>query len=218
MLLDFPSPENADEEGLVGIGGDFSVENLINAYHKGIFPWPINQTYPYAWFSPNPRGIFQLDEFRIPRSLKKFINKELYTIKYNTQFEAVIRQCAIVKRKDQSSTWITEELIQGYISLFNEGLAYSVEVYHEENLIGGLYGVCMGSIISGESMFHLKDHASKIALVNLVNKLKKASIKILDTQMVTPVTQSLGAKEISRSDFLKMIEIKKPLHREAIFN
>lgn len=218
MEIIFPSVDTADEDGLIGIGGDFSFTNLINAYKRGIFPWPINKQYPVAWFAPDPRGVLFTEDFKIPRSLKRFLNKTSYEIKYNSNFEKVIDHCASVKRKDQKSTWIIQELKEGYTNLFHKGHAYCVEVYDEKNLIGGVYGVCIGGFVSGESMFHLKANASKFALCHLMDRLKKASIPFLDTQMVTPVTQSLGAKEISREDFCKILDTKKPLTREAIFN
>jgi leucyl/phenylalanyl-tRNA--protein transferase len=218
VQLAFPPVTDADENGLIGIGGDFSLVNLLSAYSQGIFPWPISQEYPTAWFSPDPRGVLFTRDLKIPRSLKRFMNKKPYDIRFNTNFTDVIRYCSKVPRSDNTGTWITQELIDAYQNLFDNGYAYSVEVYDNGTLVGGLYGVCIGGFVSGESMFYLKDNASKVALVMLIEKLKKSEISFLDTQMVTPITMSLGAKEIARESFIKILDTKKPLNREAIFN
>ncbi len=204
----FPPVENADEHGLLAIGGDLEVDSLLLAYTQGIFPWPINAEYPLAWFSPNPRGILYTEKLHISKSLRKFLKKEKYSVTFNRQFEAVIKNCAIVKRNDQSGTWITNEIIEAYIELHKNGFAYSVEVInHAGKLVGGLYGVNINKYFSGESMFHLEENASKVALISLVKKLIEMKIPYLDTQMVTPVVESLGGEEISREIFLKYLNI-----------
>lgn len=207
-IVDFPPIEQADEHGLVAVGGDLEIESLILAYSRGIFPWPINDDYPLAWFSPDPRGVLLTEELRISKSLKKFLKKTNYRITFNQQFEAVIKNCALQKRNGQDSTWITNDIIEAYIRLHKTGFAYSVEVINqEEKLVGGLYGVNLNCYFSGESMFHLESNTSKIALIALVNKLRELKIPYLDTQMVTPVVESLGGKNISRQDFLQYLNL-----------
>ncbi len=207
-ILDFPPVEQADDHGLLALGGDLEVDSLLLAYSRGIFPWPINDDYPLAWFSPDPRGVLITEELHISKSLKKILKKSQYDIFFNSQFEAVIKNCALQKRKDQESTWITEEIIEAYIELHKSGFAYSVEVVNQNGkLVGGLYGVNINMYFSGESMFHLESNASKIALVALVSKLAELKVPYLDTQMVTPVVESLGGKTISRKKFLEYLTI-----------
>ena len=207
MPVIFPPAQHANEQGIVAIGGRLDTETLVTAYQSGIFPWPISRDYPLTWFSPNPRGIIDFTDFHIPRSVKKFIKNCDYQVHFNRNFETVLRKCANTKRTFQTETWISEEIIRGYIELFNQKLAYSVEVYQQDNLVGGLYGVCMGEIITGESMFFHVSNASKVALVRLIEELKKSGITWIDTQMVTPVIASFGGKDISRNDFLDRLEL-----------
>ena len=205
-ITDFPSVDHADEHGLLALGGDLELESLLLAYSRGIFPWPISQEYPLAWFSPDPRGILIFDKLHLSKSLRKFLKKNPYEIRFNTNFEAVIMNCAKVSRADNQGTWITEDIINGYINLHRNGFAYSVETYQEETLVGGVYGVCINRFYSGESMFHKADNASKVALIALLYQLKQKDIGWLDTQMVTPVVESLGGLEIPRATYLKMLE------------
>lgn len=202
----FPPLETADEHGLLALGGDLEPDSLILAYTQGIFPWPINDEYPLAWFSPDPRGVLYTEELHISKSLKKFLRKNPFQITFNQQFEAVIKNCALQKRLGQESTWITDELMEAYIQFHRQGFAYSVEVLnHEQKLVGGLYGVNINKYFSGESMFHLEDNASKVALIALVSKLREFEIPYLDTQMVTPIIKSMGGREISRNLFLQFL-------------
>ena len=203
----FPLVESADNDGLVAIGGDLETDSLLLAYSQGIFPWPISKEYPLAWFSPDPRGILIFDKLHLSKSLRKFLKKNPYEVRFNTNFEAVIMNCARVKRNNQSSTWITEDIINSYIELHKLGFSYSIETYLDERLVGGVYGVCINRFYSGESMFHLEDNASKVALVSLLYMLKQRDIGWLDTQMVTPVVESLGGIEIPRKIFLQMLEV-----------
>jgi leucyl/phenylalanyl-tRNA--protein transferase len=191
---------------LSAIGGELNAEILTEAYLHGIFPWPIDPEYPMTWFSPDPRGILFLDQFRMSKSTNKEMKKLTFDIRFNHQFESIIQSCAEVRRKNQSATWIHEDIIHSYIELFHRGHAYCVGVYDGADLVGGLYGTCFGEIISGESMFHLKPGASKFALVNLINKLKQKGIKWLDTQMETPLLKSFGGAAIPRVEFIKLIE------------
>lgn len=214
----FPSVENSNEDGLVAIGGDLEIDTLLSAYQQGIFPWPISTDYPLAWFSPDPRGIIMLDQVHVSKSFMKFLKKAQYQITFNQAFEDVINQCAKSTRKNQSSTWITSDIIQGYAKLFKQELAYSVEVWRDHNLVAGLYGVCMGEFVSGESMFTTEDNASKYALHGLLMHLKDKKIDWIDTQMVTTVVEGFGGKYISRPEFLEMLSRKNwARKREDIF-
>jgi leucyl/phenylalanyl-tRNA--protein transferase len=204
----FPPVETATEDGLVAIGGDLEVDTLITAYHQGIFPWPISLDYPLAWFSPDPRGIIELGEVHLSKSFTKFLKKNPYQVTFNQAFDKVIDQCARTYRKNQPSTWITPDIIEGYEKLFKQELAYSVEIWQDSELIAGLYGVCMGDFVSGESMFTKEDNASKYALYSLILRLKDKGIHWLDTQMVTPVVEGFGGKYISRPEFLQMLSKK----------
>jgi leucyl/phenylalanyl-tRNA--protein transferase len=219
MTAIFPPLENANEDGLLAMGGNLDSDTLITAYKNGIFPWPVEDGYPMTWFAPDPRGIIDFNDFKISKSLKKFLKNSNYKIVFNYDFEQVITRCSVIKRKHESGTWIYQDIINAYTELFNQGLAYSVAVFEDDIIIGGLYGVCIGEIISGESMFHKKDNASKVALFYLIEKLKEKGIKFIDTQMVTPVIESFGGKVIERDEFMKRINKLDSLRsRESIFN
>lgn len=220
-IVDFPPIEGSDENGLVAVGGDLDVDSLKLAYGRGIFPWPISSDFPLAWFSPDPRGILDFNDLSISTSLKKFIKKDLFEVRFNTSFMEVIEACASVKnRKGETDTWITPEIIQAYIHFHNAGHAYSAETFNRKTgeLVGGVYGVIVGGHVSGESMFYRESNASKVALVALIEKLKKAGITWLDTQMVTPVVAGLGGIEISREDFVKRISVKKKFNFFTMFS
>lgn len=206
MPVIFPPATSANEQGIVAIGGTLDVETIVTAYKNGIFPWPISPDYPLTWFSPNPRGILDFVDFHIPKSLTKMMKSLDYEIYFNRNFEKVIRACARVPRPNQSSTWISEEIIRGYCELFQQKYAYSVETYLNNDLVGGLYGVCIGEIITGESMFAIHSNSSKIALVHLIQELMKHGIQWIDTQMVTPVIASFGGKNVERDIFLEKLE------------
>lgn len=205
-IADFPPVHTADDHGLLALGGDLELESLLLAYSRGIFPWPISQEYPLAWFSPDPRGILAFDKLHLSKSLRKFLRKNPFEIRFNTNFEAVIMNCAQVKRPENQGTWITQDIIDAYINLHKNGFAYSIETYLDEQLVGGVYGVCINRFYSGESMFHTADNASKVALVALLYQLHQQDIGWIDTQMVTPVIQQLGGVEIPRETYLKMLE------------
>lgn len=214
----FPPVEEATEDGIVAAGGDLEIDTLKAAYQSGIFPWPISVEFPLAWFSPDPRGILEFKDLHVSRSFEKFLKKSPFTVSFNQAFSKVIRACAVTPRKGQRDTWITPEIINGYERLFQYGEAYSVEVWHEEKLVGGLYGVAMGDFVSGESMFMKEDNASKLALYSLIHVLSKNGIQWLDTQMVTPVVEQFGGKYISRKKFLKKIkEVNWKRKREELF-
>lgn len=214
-IVNFPPIQLADENGLLAIGGDLQIDSLLLAYSRGIFPWPISDDYPLAWFTPDPRGIIKFSDLHIPKSLAKTIKKNKFIIKFNTNFEAVINACADCGiRKDKNGTWINKDIISSYIDLFNAGFAYSVEAYiskdDQELLVGGVYGVSINNFYSGESMFFKETDASKVCLIALIEKLKGLGVQWLDTQMVTSVVGKLGGNEVSRQEFMKLLSISYP--------
>lgn len=219
MPVIFPPLSTATPEGLLAVGGDLDVETLLTAYKQGIFPWPISDESPLTWFSPDPRGVLKLEKFHISKSFQKFLKKSPFEISFNQNFEDVIAYCAQTKRKHEQGTWISDEIIEGYTNLFHAGHAYSVEVYQDQELVGGLYGTCIGEIISGESMFHHVDNASKVALCSLVEILQRNNIKWFDTQMVTPIVESFGGEQIPRVQFVSMLQKLNPdfPSREQLF-
>lgn len=206
-IISFPPVENATEEGLLGFGGDLEISSLLMAYKKGIFPWPISSECPLAWFSPDPRGILRYGDLKVSTSLKKILRQNKFEVKFNQNFSGVIMGCRDTHQKNSHSTWITEELILAYINLFFSGHAYSVEVYLDQKLAGGIYGVVLGALVTGESMFHIESNASKVALVHLMNHLHKFKIEWIDTQTVTPFIKTMGGTEISRDEYLKILRL-----------
>ncbi|MCY4524779.1 MAG: leucyl/phenylalanyl-tRNA--protein transferase [Halobacteriovoraceae bacterium] len=212
----FPPPESANPQGLLAIGGDLEISSLLLAYSQGIFPWPISPELPLAWFSPDPRGVLFYKDLIISKGLQKKIRKNDFKISFNKNFREVIKCCSYVNRRE---TWITPQMIEAYCHLFARGHAYSVEVCDQENqLVGGLYGVCYGDFFSGESMFYRKSNASKTAIIKLMEYLKSRGIDWLDTQMVTPVVAGLGGREISRMEYLKLLKKAYFSKRGNIFN
>ena len=207
----FPPVDTATEDGLVAVGGDLEVDTLLEAYHRGIFPWPLstypaNINLPNTWFSPDPRGVLLFEHLHVSRSFIKFLKKTPFYVTFNQAFSEVINQCAMMVRKDQPGTWITPSIITAYQKLFEEGHAYSVEVWREKKLVGGMYGVIIGEFVSGESMFMLEDNASKQGLYTLLVHLEDKGIHWLDTQMVTPVVQQFGGGYLPRKTFIRMLE------------
>ena len=202
--LTFPDPKKTDKSGLLAIGGDLNPKRLINAYENGIFPWP-HENYPLLWFSPPKRAVLYPENMKISTSLKKNIRR--YEIKFDTNFEQVIKNCSTVKRKDKG-TWINHDMINAYIKLFELGVAHSVETYFEDRLIGGLYGVSIGNIFCGESMFSEKSDASKVALFALCELYKKFD-GVIDAQNQNDHLKSLGVVEISKIKYLKILNNAK---------
>jgi leucyl/phenylalanyl-tRNA--protein transferase len=202
----FPPPEYADPSGLLAVGGDLSNERLLEAYRLGIFPW-YSEDQPILWWSPDPRLVLDLKDFKISRSLRKTLKKEVFQITFDHAFEEVIRSCASVPREAQNGTWITDEMEKAYIKLHGLGYAHSVESWFGGKLAGGLYGVSLGKCFFGESMFHLKTDASKVALATLVEKLKSWDFHFIDSQMTTEHMLKLGAKELPRRIFLKRLQL-----------
>ena len=197
-----PDPSQAREDGLVAVGGDLSVERLLEAYQSGLFPWSAN---PITWWSPDPRGVLPVGAVHVSRSLARTLRQAPYTVTFDQNFSAVIRACAEVPRSGASSTWISPQLLEAYEQLAQAGHAHSVECWQEGLLVGGVYGVSVGGFFAGESMFHRADDASKVALVHLDRHLARRGFTLLDCQMVTSVTRSLGATEIPRADYLERL-------------
>ena len=202
--LVFPHPDEALDDGLLAVGGDLSTERLLLAYRSGIFPW-YSEGSPILWWSPDPRMVLFPDDFFVSKNLRQKINNKAFEIRFNSDFDSVIRFCAAVKRKDQVGTWITNEMIDAYKELHKKGYAHSVETYLKGELVGGLYGVSLGKAFFGESMFHFVADASKIALYHLVERLKSWDFELIDVQQETAHLKSLGAKPVSRTKFLKML-------------
>ena len=201
----FPPPDYADPSGLLAVGGDLSKERLLEAYRLGIFPW-YSDDQPILWWSPDPRLVLDLKDFKISRSLRKTLKKGIFQVTFDHAFEEVIRACAVVPREAQNGTWITDEMEKAYIKLHGLGYAHSVESWFSGKLAGGLYGVSLGKCFFGESMFHLKTDASKVALATLVEKLKSWEFHFIDSQMTTEHMLSLGAQELPRRIFLKRLQ------------
>jgi len=204
----FPDPEEADEDGLLAVGGDLSVKRLMHAYRSGIFPW-FEEGQPILWWSPNPRMVLFLERFKVSKSLQKTIDKKKFTITFNTCFSEVIKNCSQIKRDGQQGTWITSDMEKAYINLHQLGFATSVEVWLNEELVGGLYGIDLADkkIFCGESMFSKESDASKVAFYYLVEKLKTKNYQFIDCQMYTAHLESLGAEEVSRTVFLNYFSI-----------
>lgn len=197
--LAFPDPRDALEEGIVAYGGDLSPSRLMMAYRIGIFPW-YTLGDPILWWSPDPRLILELNEFKLHRSLRKKLGQ--FDIRFDTAFSQVIRECAHAPRRGQKGSWIVPEMIEAYETLHALGHAHSVEAYSGGELVGGLYGVCVGGMFCGESMFAKVPDASKAALAMLVEKLREWGFDCIDCQVPTEHLKSLGAKEVCREDFL----------------
>ncbi len=203
----FPHPNNASEEGIVAYGGDLNPNRVMTAYRNGIFPWyNEDQNDPILWWSPNPRFVLDLDDLYIPKSLKKVIKKNLFEIKYNTQFTNVMIECANAYRPDQDGTWIGPEMIESYSQIHSSGFAHSFEAYYDGKLVGGGYGVSLGDIFCGESMFAKKSDASKVAFIALAQKLKKDGFKYIDSQIHTDHLERFGAKNITRNNYLQLVK------------
>jgi leucyl/phenylalanyl-tRNA--protein transferase len=200
----FPPPHYADPSGLLAVGGDLSSARLLEAYRQGIFPW-YSDDQPILWWSPDPRLVLDLKEFHVSRSLRRTMRKGIFRVTVDRAFEEVIAACAAVPRPGQDGTWITPEMQEAYINLHELGYAHSVETWFDGKLVGGIYGVSLGKAFFGESMFHRKTDASKVAIASLVDKLKSWHFHFLDGQMTTGHMISLGAKEISRRLFLKQL-------------
>ena len=202
--LFFPPVSQANPDGIVAIGGDLSPERLQLAYSNGIFPW-FEDGDPIIWWSPNPRMVLFLDDLKVSKSMRNILNRDLFKVTFNQNFKEVISNCQKIKRNGENGTWITNDMIEAYVRLHELGIAKSVEVWLEGELVGGLYGVDMGHVFCGESMFSKVSNASKVAFITLVNQLKTENYKLLDCQVYNPHLESLGCDEIEREEFMKIL-------------
>ncbi|MFM2265280.1 MAG: Leucyl/phenylalanyl-tRNA--protein transferase [Bacteroidota bacterium] len=205
--LYFPPVEEASLEGVLAVGGDLSVERLLLAYQKGIFPW-FNEDEPIMWWAPPKRMVVAPAIYKIPKNLRSIINQNKFQITFNQHFEAVIRNCQQIERTGQYGTWITEDIVTSYCKLHALGHAKSVEVWQDGQLVGGLYGVDLGHVFCGESMFSKVSNASKVGFVWLVNYLKSHNYLLLDCQVYNDHLHLLGGVEISRANFMKILQSK----------
>ena len=200
----FPSADSASKEGIVAIGGDLDPNRILKAYKNGIFPWFENDDH-LVWWSPDPRMVLFPEKLKISKSTKKLLNENFFKVTFNQSFDEVVDSCAKVKRFGQNGTWITNGLKKAYSKLHKMGHAYSVEVWKDYELVGGLYGIDLGDVFCGESMFTKANNASKIGFVHLVKELTKNKYKLIDCQVPSAHLKSLGAEEISRKEFLKYL-------------
>lgn len=200
----FPDPRDATPEGIVAVGGEPHPDYLVEAYRHGIFPWPV-EGYPLLWFSPPERAVLEFDSLHIPRSLARERRRTSLRFTIDHAFERVMRACAGVERAHEQGTWITPAMIRGYTEFHRRGDAHSVEAWEGEELVGGVYGVDAGGAFAGESMFHLRPNASKLALLFLIEHLRGRGLGWLDIQVLTPHMETLGARLIDRDDFLERL-------------
>ncbi|MEM6829998.1 MAG: leucyl/phenylalanyl-tRNA--protein transferase [Bacteroidota bacterium] len=202
--LIFP-PVHGAEDGIVAIGGDLSPDRLMLAYHSGIFPW-YNPGDPITWWSPDPRFVLFPEQLKVSRSMSRVMRKGLFEVTYDQDFEGVITQCQRISRKGQKGTWITDEMKEAYLMLFKLGHAKSVEVWQESELVGGMYGVDLGYVFSGESMFSKVSNASKVALISFIRKFKEEGGILFDCQVYSDHLSTLGANEVPREKFLSYLD------------
>jgi leucyl/phenylalanyl-tRNA--protein transferase len=203
----FPSPENCPPDEPIALGVGLTPEKVVNAYRQGIFPWEARNEWVF-WWSPDPRMVLDVNDFKISRSLSKTLKHKVFEVRRDTAFEQVIRACATALRKNQPrprDTWITKPFIETYSELYRRGIAHSVESWQDEQLVGGLYGLYLDNMFFGESMFALKPDASKVALAHLVAWMRDEGVRYIDCQQETPHLASLGANPVSRAQFLKWL-------------
>lgn len=204
-LIDFPDPAHTSVGDFIALGGSLSTDNLLRAYRRGIFPWPMDGL-PLVWFSPERRAILEFKDLHVPRRLARIRRGAPFLLTIDQSFTEVIRYCAEVKRAGEDGTWITPQMLRAYTELHRLGHAHSVEVWEGRKLVGGLYGVDVDGSFSGESMFHLTANASKLALLHLIDHLRARGLDWMDIQVMTPHMLALGAKEISRQRFLMKLK------------
>jgi len=202
----FPPVHTASPEGILAVGGDLSVKRLLLAYQNGIFPW-FNEDDPIVWYCPNTRMVLFPDKLKVSKSMQQLIKKDKFKVTFNTAFKEVVSNCKNINRKEAKGTWITDEMEKAYNNLHQQGYAKSIEVWLDGELAGGLYGVDLGKVFCGESMFSKESNASKIAFIYLVEKLRKENYAIIDCQVYTSHLERLGAEEIPREEFLKYLYI-----------
>ena len=203
--LYFPPVEEASYEGILAVGGDLSVERLLPAYNNGIFPW-FDADEPILWWSPSERMVVNPKDYKVSKSLRNIINRNIFEVTINKDFESVIKNCQEIERKDQHGTWISNDIIESYTKLYQLGKAKSFEVWQKGELVGGLYGVDLGHVFCGESMFSKVPNASKVAFVKLIEYLKQNNYKLLDCQVHNDHLEKLGAFEISRNAFMMILK------------
>jgi leucyl/phenylalanyl-tRNA--protein transferase len=201
----FPPVSEANYDGILAIGGDLSSERLLLAYRSGIFPW-FEEGEPIIWWSPSPRMVLFLDELIVSKSMRNILNRKSFTVTFNQNFRDVISNCQNIKRDGQSGTWITNDMIEAYCKLHELGIAKSVEVWQDDQIVGGLYGLDLGHVFCGESMFSKVSNASKFAFISLVKHLKRNDYKLLDCQVYNPHLESLGCREIERDSFIRILK------------
>jgi len=204
----FPPVSETHDSGIIAVGGDLSTERLLLAYNSGIFPW-FEDGEPITWWSPEWRMVLFLDDLKISKSMRNILNRDVFKVTFNQDFKAVISNCQSVKREGQNGTWITDDMIAAYCKLHELGHAQSVEVWQNDQLVGGLYGVDLGHVFCGESMFSKVSNASKVAFIHLVQKLKKEGYLLLDCQVYNEHLESLGCVEIERDDFMTILQHQK---------
>ena len=203
--LFFPPVEEASIEGVLAIGGDLSPERLILAYQSGIFPW-FNDDEPILWWAPPERMVLFFEDLKVSKSMRNVLNQNKFKVTFNTSFREVITNCKKINRKDQPDTWITDEMVNAYCKLNELGFAKSVEVWQNEELVGGLYGIDLGHVFCGESMFSKVSNASKVAFIHLAKQLELANYRLLDCQVYNDHLASLGCVEIEREDFMMILK------------
>jgi leucyl/phenylalanyl-tRNA--protein transferase len=201
----FPDVEESTEEGIVAVGGDLSVERLILAYSRGIFPWYSSDRSPILWWSPDPRFVLFPENLIVSKSMRPYFNQNKFKVTWDQNFEDVIKNCQKIDREDQPGTWITSKMLAAYIQLHKKGYAHSVEVWLENELVGGLYGISLGKVFFGESMFAKVSNASKFGFISLVIQLKQKGFLLIDCQQETKHLESLGANAIKRKDFIDIL-------------
>jgi len=201
----FPDVEESTEEGIVAVGGDLSVERLILAYSKGIFPWYSSDKSPILWWSPDPRFVLFPENLIVSKSMRPYFNQNKFKVTWDQNFEDIIKNCQKIDREDQLGTWITNKMLAAYIQLHKKGYAHSVEVWMGNELVGGLYGISLGKVFFGESMFAKVSNASKFGFISLVNQLKQKGFLLIDCQQETKHLESLGANAIKRKDFIDIL-------------
>ena len=202
--LFFPDVTEADRDGILAVGGDLSPERLLLAYQSGIFPW-FDSDDPILWWAPHQRMVLFPDELVVSKSMRSILRKEIFTVTFNKDFRGVISNCSQIRRNGQRGTWITSEMIEAYVKLHELGFAKSVEVWQNNELVGGLYGIDLGHVFCGESMFSKVSNASKVAFITLVENLKIRKYKLIDCQVHNDHLESLGAREINRNEFMKIL-------------
>jgi leucyl/phenylalanyl-tRNA--protein transferase len=201
----FPPADEADEHGIVLVGGELRPAVLLDAYQHGIFPWPMyDDDLPMLWWSPDPRGVIEFDQFHVSRRLARTCRSGRFQVTSNQDFAGVIRGCATARGR-RGSTWLTDEMSRAYCELHRLGVAHSAEVWHEGKLVGGVYGVAIGGLFAGESMFHRVRDASKVAIVHLVRHVERQGYRLFDVQQLNPHTASMGATEIPRRLYLQRL-------------